>query len=494
VADGTWDGKKPFTLEGDLPPGVLREGGNELAVENVGDTPAAYSMVFLDRFEVRYPRLLAAERGVLEGSFGEPGVATVPGLPAGSFVVDTTSASAPRWMRGASSTASGFAFRAEAAHPYLAVAPGRVLHPDVRKPMPSSLKRRKNVAEYLLIAPRAFLGAAQPLVELRRAQGLRSRAVALEEIVQEFGHGEAHPAAVKEFLEYAHQRWSAPALRYVLLLGDATYDPKDFLHTGVADRVPALMVKTSYLWTASDPSFARVNGDDLLPDLAIGRLPAASVDEARVMIGKVVAFEQGRHDLQGSAVLVADNADVAGDFEQDADDIARSVLGGRNVEKVYLREAGGASRSLIGQALDGAPALVSYIGHGGIAVWASENIWNNRDVSGLASQTPETPLPLLFTMNCLNGYFHFPSLDSLSEAFLKAEGRGAVAAFSPSGLSVDAPAHVYHQALLGEIVSGRHGRIGDAVMAAQAAYADSGVLPELLGIYHFFGDPAMTIR
>ncbi len=41
-------------------------------------------------------------------------------------------------------------------------------------------------------------------------------------------------------------------------------------------RLPALWAKTSYLWTASDPALAAVNGEDLLPDLAIGRLPATT--------------------------------------------------------------------------------------------------------------------------------------------------------------------------------------------------------------------------
>jgi hypothetical protein len=36
--------------------------------------------------------------------------------------------------------------------------------------------------------------------------------------------------------------------------------------------------------------------------------------------------------------------------------------------------------------------------------------------------------------------------------------------------------------------------LGDAVLAAQEAYADSGAFPELLGIYHSFGDPAMELR
>ena len=43
-------------------------------------------------------------------------------------------------------------------------------------------------------------------------------------------------------------------------------------------------------------------------------------------------------------------------------------------------------------------------------------------------------------MNCLNGYFHFPFFNSLAEELAKAEGRGAIAAFSPSGLSLNGPA------------------------------------------------------
>jgi len=98
------------------------------------------------------------------------------------------------------------------------------------------------------------------------------------------------------------------------------------------------------------------------------------------------------------------------------------------------------------------------------------------------------------TLNCLNGFFHFPPLDSLAEAFLKAEGKGAVAAFSPSGLSVNDAAHLYHKAVLEEIESGRHQRLGDAILAAQNTYANTGAMPELLSIYHLFGDPALRFR
>ena len=116
------------------------------------------------------------------------------------------------------------------------------------------------------------------------------------------------------------------------------------------------------------------------------------------------------------------------------------------------------------------------------------NIWD------VASLGPQAQQPLLLTMNCLNGYYHFPYFNAFSEELVKANGKGAIAAFSPSGLSLNTPAHLYHKALLTELISGSHERLGDAVLAAQEAYAETGAFPELLTIYHLLGDPALRLR
>jgi len=353
------------------------------------------------------------------------------------------------------------------------------------------LKDSTNRADYLLLAPKAFLAAAQPLLDLRQGEGLLTKAVSLEDVYEQFGHGETGPEAIKEFLEYAYQYWTAPSVRYVLLLGDASYDPKDYLKTGVVNWLPGYPVKTSFLFTVSDPAYASVNGDDLVPDLAIGRLPAASVDEATRLVQKVLAFENGGGNFQGAAVLVADNADLGGNFEADSDDIAATVLAGRNPQKIYYSREGANTRAEIEQAFDGGASFVSYVGHGGTVVWASENIFNDWDVAALA---PQPQQPFLMTMNCLNGFFQFPMMNSLAEELLKADGKGAIAAFSPSGLSVDEAAHLYHKAVLQEILSGNHTRLGDAILAAQRDYAETGPFPELLQIYHLFGDPAMVVQ
>jgi hypothetical protein len=140
-----------------------------------------------------------------------------------------------------------------------------------------------------------------------------------------------------------------------------------------------------------------------VPDLALGRLPAKDKAEARRLVEKLVAFESAGRDLSGTAVLVADNADLAGHFEADADDVAATALAARAVEKVYVRDLGAATRDTIRSAFDSGPGLVSYVGHGATAVWASENVWNNTDLATLAAQEKQ---PLLCPLP--ERFFHFP--------------------------------------------------------------------------------------
>ncbi len=170
-----------------------------------------------------------------------------------------------------------------------------------------------------------------PLLGLRQSQGLTALAVPIEQIYSEFGHGETRPDAVRDFLEHAYHHWGTPP-RYVVLLGDGTFDFKDYLGWGVQNQVPPFPWKSNYIWTASDPAYASVNGDDLLPDLAIGRLPALNLEEARVMVEKIVAYETEGFGLGGRAVLIADRPDPrAGDFVANAEEIAATLLSGQEV-------------------------------------------------------------------------------------------------------------------------------------------------------------------
>jgi hypothetical protein len=195
--------------------------------------------------------------------------------------------------------------------------------------------------------------------------------------------------------------------------------------------------------------------------------------------------------LGGEAVLVADNPDAGGNFEWDVADLQAHELSGRPTQTILLSQEGANTRGKILEALDEGASLISYVGHGGAAVWASENVLNTWDAESLLAQSTQ---PVMVTLDCLNGYFVAPNFDSLAEGFLKVEGRGTIAAFAPSGQSLDEPAHVFHKALMKELVSGQNERLGDAVLKAQEDYAETGAFPELLTIYQLLGDPGTKIR
>ena len=70
-----------------------------------------------------------------------------------------------------------------------------------------------------------FRAALEPLVAARQKQGLRVAVVDVEQVYDTFSDGEPGPEAIRAFVQYANSHWPAPAPRYLLLVGDASYDP-----------------------------------------------------------------------------------------------------------------------------------------------------------------------------------------------------------------------------------------------------------------------------
>ena len=335
VAETSFDGAVPQTLEVDLSPSLLQDGLNDLRVLNVGDTGVS-SKVFLDRFELLYPQTTAARSGLFEGRFASAGTAEVTGLSSPAALLDAT---AGAWLTGFEAGPS-LRFHAEADHRYLAVSEEALLSPRVFFPEPSArLRSAANQADYLLIAPQAFMAAAQPLLDRRASQGLSTFAASLEEITSSFGSGQPSGEAIRDFLAFAYHHWTRPSPRYVLLLGDSNYDPRHFSSFSQPSPLPYLLQRNSYIWTASDPALAALNGDDILPDLAIGRLPATTVEQAQTMVAKILDWEDQGFTLDGKVALVADNPDLAGDFEADVRDIECSFLQGRDTTQGLPRRA-----------------------------------------------------------------------------------------------------------------------------------------------------------
>jgi hypothetical protein len=165
----------------------------------------------------------------------------------------------------------------------------------------SDLGDSANGADYILITHSDIgwdgSGAAyqwlDDLADLRQDQDLRVQVVDVQDIYDEFSFGMVTPRAIKDFLSYAYENWTDPAPQFVLLVGDSSYDYKDNWGLGTVIHVPAYLTYTEYMGeTVTDEWFVTVSGNDAVPDMYIGRLPAKTAAEAAAMVNKISSYEQ----------------------------------------------------------------------------------------------------------------------------------------------------------------------------------------------------------
>jgi hypothetical protein len=363
---------------------------------------------------------------------------------------------------------------------------------------PSLLRGASNGADYVLIAHGDLMGAVQPLLNQRQLQGLRVAAVDVQDVYDEFGGGLFDPEAIRSFVGFAYQHWTAPAPTYVVLVGDGHYDFFDHWGYGAPNYVPPYLEMVDPWWgeTAADNRYAAVVGDDILPDVLLGRLPASSLSEAKTLVDKIVAYE--RDPLPGAwnaqHVFVADRWDPAGDFAGSMDvtynQFMREPWQGK---RIYLDDLplASARQETLGAWQRGA-LLVSFMGHSSWHQWSVDQLMHVSDVPALENGRK---LPVLLGMTCFTGFFHHPEYGTLDETLVRHEGGGAVASWSPTGLGLQAGHQRLHQGFYQAVVPGAKVRLGRAILDAKLEmHAYTEAYDELLDTYHLLGDPAMVLN
>jgi len=381
---------------------------------------------------------------------------------------------------------------------YFALTGGQLAHPAaIVADQPSQLHSTNNGADYVLIAHRDLMAATRPLLNQRQLQGMRVAAVDVQDVYDEFSGGLVDPEAIRAFVAYAYQHWTAPAPSYVVLVGDGHYDFLDHYGYGAANYVPPYLSMVDPWWgeTAADNRYVAVVGDDILPDLMLGRLPASSLAEAQTLVTKIVQYE--RDPLPGGwslrHVFVADHKDPAGDFAG-----AMDVTYGLFIRepwlgiKIYLDDLPyAAARQDVLAAWQSGALLVSFMGHSSWHQWSVDSLLHVADVPTLQNGRR---LPVLLSMTCCTGFFHHPEYGTLDEMLVRQPGGGAVASWSPSGLGLQGGHQRLHQSFYSAVVPDSEMRLGQAILAAKLdLYSYANVYDDLVDTYHLFGDPAMGL-
>jgi hypothetical protein len=471
-----------------VPDTVLQEGENQLTLTVTGG-PDDVSVV--DRVELTYPHTYTADNDALRFTAVSGQAATIGGFSSAQvLVVDISNPDAVTVVPH-TTTRQGGSYgvtvvpQGGGTRTLLAMTSAQESQPaSLTAHHPSSWHAPQQGFDMVMISHADFVGSLGPLVTLHQGEGRRVAVIDVEALYDEFNFGEKSPYAVKTFLSTATAQWQRKP-RFVLLVGDATFDPRNYLGAGNFDFVPTYLVDTALLETASDDWFADFSGQGI-PQLAIGRLPVRTAQDAAAQVSKIVTYTQsGAAAWKQQVLLVADPNDSENNFEGNAAAINALLPGDLTVSEIVLGSAG-AHLDLLNSLDVQGEALVNYTGHGSEAVWGG-GLFSSTDAQGL---TNGAMVPFVVSMTCLNGYFQDIYETALAKALMQAPGGGALAVWASSGLTDSGSQAAMNQALIKALFGTHPLTLGEAAATAKTAVSDL----DTRRTWILFGDPAITLH
>jgi len=497
IGEGRWNGTDAWEYTFAVDQALLNEGENTVTVKGFLDTGAEYSFFYVDSFNLTYQRSYRAvnNRLIFPGSESES--VTVHGfLKPEIMVFDITDPDQPSCIRGTAmnegNTFSVSFHSYDSSRKFIALTEDVVKMPDLMTTdNDSSLKRRANRADYLVITPVELETGARELADYRKSLGMETRVILLEDIMDEFNYGISSPEAVRSFLSYAHNAWDK-APEYVVLAGDGTYDYKNFQNVGDNLNPPFLTVTPFGLFT-SDTRFVDIENDDGVPEMAVGRIPVITIEDFLLVVDKIRAYENcAAGAWSNKVVMLADNPDNGGNFPNDSDEIAGLLPVEYSSLKIYLSEMDvDSARSDLFEEINNGAILINYLGHGAITNLANEGLLTTDDMPHLNGNDQ---LPVMAMLTCVAGRFSIPGYDSLGEVLLLEEDKGAVGVLAPTGLSMNAQAVILDQEFFREVFQNGEKRLGKAIQKAMNNYRRKDMDKNILYIYSLLGDPALRIK
>ena len=323
------------------------------------------------------------------------------------------------------------------------------------------------------------------------------------------------PAAIKTFLQHSFSNWTPPAPTYVLLVGDGSYDFKNYSGYNPATYIPPFMADVDPWWgeTAADNRFVTLAGEDTLPDMLVGRLPVNSYAEAQTVVDKIVYYETdpAPGNWNGRHLFVTDNPDGAGDFHSHADEgyvrvnapfwSNRYYLGTDSDIGSHIYTDADLLRISFIDSVNLGAGFLTFHGHASWLQWAAEGIvrfypsppYPASEPNDLASFHNQMRLPVVLEMTCFTASFHRPEYTTVDEGMLTRAGGGAVAVWGSTGLGL-ATGHTRLQTGFYDALNQGETTLGALTLAGKTNLYASGIYLDLLDTFTLLGDPAMQLN
>jgi hypothetical protein len=365
------------------------------------------------------------------------------------------------------------------------------------------LRNTSNEGEYLVISDRVFLNkyntgtqfsVLQRYMQRASAKGIKAKLIDVANIYDEFNGGSLSPVAIRDFLAYAYNYWATPP-KYVVLVGRA-------------DAVPTPAIQSFRLGSiSSDAWYSMIDGDDLLPDIAIGRVPAVDAADAEGYINKVAKYEEDRSGSamwKNTSLFISGNFALGSDFPAQITDLLntsmpRSVIADRaglNLNQPYYTE----HDEVIGRFNTGLN-YIQFMGHGGHRAWddyvdgEGRAILIQDDVNEMRNTTGT--YPFVTSLTCFTGSFEGGDPGLIPLLVNRREG-GAIGGYATSSFGFRDADYRIAESLLPSVFDTLPATWGDRVFRAKTdyylRYGGFGMLvaQTLQYAYYFLGDPSVS--
>ena len=377
--------------------------------------------------------------------------------------------------------------------------------------------------DYVMITVPEMMGHAQRLANFY--QGKYNVAVVdINKIYNEFSSGSKDITGIRDFVT----KLNTPTgkLKYAFILGDTSYDFKGKTYPG-SDVIPSYQSEESgnyadsfvtddYFTMTSLQSPGSVVLSNTLPNLPIGRLPAANITEAKLLIDKMLAYNNA---LPGQSTpfgewrmkmdfVVDDDADNVLPFHTTMNKSLVNVFetGTQrkeyNIRKLYLdaftaqTSAGGQRYPQVNQAISndvGNSLYLFYFGHGGINGWTQERVLTVEEIQNFNNyNNVYSRFPLISTITCEFTLWDDPGTFSAGEQVIKSKQGGAAMMLTSSraiGVGYGEEFTTIFTRHLFELVNDDFISLGDAFLKAKL---EKGPQPDHLKV-NLLGDPATKL-
>lgn len=499
VADLRWSGTDYLDTTTAFANDLLVDGTNTLSLTMLSDTGAAVAVAYVDSFDLTYWRRTVAADGQVSGRFErlDPTTWQLTGFADEPLLWDVSEPDHPVVLTDGAYAAGTLRVsdpRPGFAKTYVALDPAQAAQPSVIAwQHGDALHRPTSGAEYLVITPAELAPQAQRLAAHRAGQGLTTKVVGLQDIYDEFAGGHPEPQAIRRFLQWAVSNWPDPKPAYVVLFGDGHFDYRNFYGTSPPNALPPLLRDHAAIGTIADENgFAAVIGADDLPDLFVGRLPAADPAEATAIVDKLIAYDrQPDGPWMQQALSVADDDDPG--FAAFADRMALTLRQGLNWTGLGITD-----RQAVLTGLQAGNGLNLYVGHGYTEGWAAEEVFTTYRQPGGTNDIDLLPADdrtgIWVTANCLNGYFHEPSFPCLGEALVKAPHKGAVAFWGTGGYTLPVAQYPMTERFLRYVADGQDLGTASTLAKISLFMTDSPNWRDEITAWLLLGDPATRMR